>query len=169
MARPAAKTAARPATRPANRAAGRSRPSPSRPAAESRPGGEPSITLKWPAILGGLAIAYIASVAMGVVLAKTGLAGNLTLFPFVQFLALFAGGYVAGRWAGVSGFMNGVAVAVAFIVVWAVQNAVQEAQLVDRFGPLALPRMNIPGILLGDVLNLSAAAFGGWLAERKRG
>jgi len=50
-----------------------------------------------------------------------------------------------------------------------VQNAVQEAQLVDRFGPLALPRMNIPGILLGDVLNLSAAAFGGWLAERKRG
>ena len=75
---------------------------------------------------------------MGVLLAKTGLAGNLTLFPFVQFSALFAGGYVAGRWAGVSGFMNGVAVAVAFIVVWAVQNAVQEAQLVDRFGPLAL-------------------------------
>jgi putative membrane protein (TIGR04086 family) len=166
MARPAAKTAARPATRPADRAARRS--TPPRPAAGSR-SGEPSITLKWPAILGGLAIAYVASVAMGVVLAKTGLAGNLTFFPFVQFLALFAGGYVAGRWAGVSGFMNGVAVAVAFIVVWAVQNAVQEAQLVDRFGPLALPRMNIPGILLGDILNLSAAAFGGWLADRKRG
>jgi hypothetical protein len=131
--------------------------------------GQPSITLKWFAILGGLAVSYIASVAMGVVLARTGLAGNLTLFPFVQFLALFAGGYVAGRWAGVSGFMNGVAVAVAFIVVWAVQNAVQEARLVDEFGPLALPRMNIPGILLGDVLNLSAAAFGGWLADRKRG
>src|SRR5262245_38103875 len=150
MARPAAKTAARPATRPANRAASRT-PRP-RPVA----GDEPSITLRWPAILGGLAIAYVASVAMGVVLAKAGLAGNLTFFPFVQFLALFAGGYVAGRWAGVSGFMNGVAVAVAFIVVWAVQNAVQEAQLVDQFGPLALPRMNIPGILLGDLLNLSA-------------
>ncbi len=142
-----------------------SRATSSRPVAD----GQPSITLKWFAILGGLAVSYIASVAMGVVLARTGLAGNLTLFPFVQFLALFAGGYVAGRWAGVSGFMNGVAVAVAFIVVWAVQNAVQEARLVDEFGPLALPRMNIPGILLGDVLNLSAAAFGGWLADRKRG
>jgi hypothetical protein len=152
-----------PGVRRTKRAA--SRATSSRPVAD----GQPSITLKWFAILGGLAVSYIASVAMGVVLARTGLAGNLTLFPFVQFLALFAGGYVAGRWAGVSGFMNGVAVAVAFIVVWAVQNAVQEARLVDEFGPLALPRMNIPGILLGDVLNLSAAAFGGWLADRKRG
>jgi hypothetical protein len=90
MAKTAAKTAARPATRPANRAA--SRPPRPQPAAASRPEGQPSITLKWPAILGGLAVAYLASVAMGVVLAKTGLAGNLTLFPFVQFLALFAGG-----------------------------------------------------------------------------
>jgi hypothetical protein len=106
---------------------------------------------------------------MGVLLARAGLAGNLTFFPLVQFLALFAGGYVAGRWAGVSGFMNGVAVAVGFIVVWAVQNAVLESRLVNEYGPLALPPMNIPGILLGDLLTLSAAAFGGWIAERKRG
>ncbi|MDQ3699727.1 MAG: hypothetical protein M3442_02275, partial [Chloroflexota bacterium] len=86
------------------------------------------------------------------------------------------GGYVAGRWAQgrdrsgaiVSGFMNGVAVAVAFIVVWAVQNAVQEAWLVQEYGPVALPRMNMGGIILGDVLLLSAAALGGWIAERKR-
>jgi hypothetical protein len=114
-------------------------------------------------------VAYVASVSMGVLLARAGLAGNLTFFPLVQFLALFAGGYVAGRWAGVSGFMNGVAVAVGFIVVWAVQNALLESRLVDEYGPLALPPMNIPGILLGDLLNLSAAAFGGWIAERKRG
>ena len=105
------------------------------------------LTLKWPAILGGLAVAYVASVAMGVLLARTGLAGNLALFPFVQFLALFAGGYVAGRWAGrgssgegsgasgPSGFMQGVAVAIGFIVVWAAQNAILEARLVDEFGP----------------------------------
>jgi hypothetical protein len=132
-------------------------------------------------------VAYVAAVAMGVLLARTGLAGNLALFPFVQFLALFIGGYVAGRWAGrgssgargaatkersggvPSGFMQGVAVAIGFIVVWAAQNAILEARLVDEYGPLALPRMNIPGILLGDFLNLSAAAFGGWIAERKRG
>jgi hypothetical protein len=129
-------------------------------------------------------VAYVAAVAMGVLLARTGLAGNLALFPFVQFMALFIGGYVAGRWAGrgssgargaagggqrPSGFMQGVAVAIGFIVVWAAQNAILEARLVDEYGPLALPRMNIPGILLGDFLNLSAAAFGGWIAERKRG
>jgi hypothetical protein len=65
--------------------------------------------------------------------------------------------------------MNGVAVAVGFIAVWAVQNAVQESWLVQSYGPLALPRMNIPGILLGDLLTLSAAAAGGWLAERGQG
>jgi hypothetical protein len=120
-------------------------------------------------------VAYVAAVAMGVLLARAGLAGNLTYFPFVQFLALFSGGYVAGRWAGRdsegkrrSGFVQGVAVAIGFIVVWAAQNAVLESRLVDEYGPLALPRMNIPGILLGDFLNLSAAALGGWMAERKR-
>jgi hypothetical protein len=139
-------------------------------------GAQRTLALKWPAILGGLAVAYVASVAMGVLMARAGLAGNLALFPFVQFLALFCGGYVAGRWAGrgsgekrPSGFLQGVAVAIGFIVVWAAQNAILEARLVDEYGPLALPRMNIPGILLGDFLNLSAAAFGGWIAERKRG
>ncbi len=142
---------------------------PRRPAPAGAPAGSPrTFTLRGGAILGGLAVAYIASVAMGVLLARLGLAGSITLYPFVQFFALFAGGYVAGRWAGVSGFMNGVAVAIAFITVWSVQNAVQESQLVQQYGPLALPKMNIPGILLGDLLNLSAAAFGGWLAERKQ-
>ena len=164
MARPAAKTAARPAQRPAKRAA-KAPPAPRSPAPE----GQRTFTLKWPAILGGLAVAYVASVSMGVLLARAGLAGSLTFYPLVQFLALFAGGYVAGRWAGVSGFMNGVSVAVGFIVVWAVQNALLESRLVNEYGPLALPPMNIPGILLGDLLNLSAAAFGGWIAERKRG
>lgn len=141
-----------------------------------------SMSLKWRAILGGLGVAYIASVAMGVLLARGGLAGNLSLLPLVQFLGLFAGGYVAGRWAQgrgrtvpgdrpaqpVSGFMNGVVVAVAFIVVWAVQNAVQEAWLVQEYGPVALPRMNMGGIILGDLLLLSGAALGGWLAEREQ-
>lgn len=158
---------ARAATRSGRRTGARPAETPP-PVADPGPGRR-TFTLKWPAIVGGLAVAYIASVAMGVLLARSGQAGNLALFPFVQFLALFAGGYVAGRWAGVSGFMNGVAVAIGFTAVWAVQNAVQEAQLVAVAGPLALPRMNIPGILLGDFLNLSAAAFGGWLTDRKRG
>jgi hypothetical protein len=125
--------------------------------------------LRWGAILGGLVVAYLLSVALGVVLARTGLAGNLSVIPLVQFTALFTGGYFAGRWAGTSGFMNGVVVAVVWIGAWAVQNAFFEARLVQEHGPLALPRMNMAGIILGDLLNLCAAAFGGWLSERRSG
>lgn len=125
------------------------------------------ITLRWGAIVAGLVLAYAVSVVAGATLARTGNEGNLNLFVAIQFVALFAGGYLAGRMARVAGFMNGVTVAVVFIVVWAVQNAIWEAQLVQQYGPLALPRMNMAGIILGDTLNLTAAAFGGWLSEKK--
>jgi hypothetical protein len=144
------------------------------------------ITLRWLAILGGLVVGYGASVGLGFLLARMGQAENLSLVPLVQFGALFLGGAVAGWWAMASraapsraapsraaprgsGFINGVAVAVAFIVVWAIQNAIYESWLAETYGPLALPRMNMGGIILGDLLNLTAAAFGGALAERMRG
>jgi hypothetical protein len=126
------------------------------------------IRLKPGAIAGGAVVAYIVSVALGIVLARTGIGYSYYLLPLAQFIALYAGGYFAGRWAGTSGFMNGVVVAVLWIVVWAVQNAMYEAQLVQDAGPAALPRMNMGGIIIGDLLNLSAAAFGGWMAERRR-
>lgn len=119
------------------------------------------------AVLAGTVLAYGAMVAGGYVLARTGIGTDLFMQPMVQFLALLLGGFVAGKVAGTSGFINGVAVAVVFIVIWAVQNALWEARLVQENGPLALPRMNMGGIILGDLLNLSAAAFGGWLSERK--
>jgi hypothetical protein len=135
-----------------------------------------TITLRWLAILGGLVVGYGASVGLGFLLARMGQAENLSLVPLVQFVALFLGGAVAGWWATArrasprgSGFINGVAVAVAFIVVWAIQNAIYESWLAETYGPLALPRMNMGGIILGDLLNLTAAAFGGALAERMRG
>ena len=126
------------------------------------------IRLKPGAITGGAVVAYIVSVALGIVLARTGIGYSYYLLPLAQFIALYAGGYFAGRWAGTSGFMNGVVVAVLWIVVWAAQNAMYEAQLVQDAGPAALPRMNMGGIIIGDLLNLSAAAFGGWMAERRR-
>jgi hypothetical protein len=128
---------------------------------------EPHISFRWGAIVAGVALSYLLALLFGYGLARAGLAGEIVWLPIGQFLALFAGGFLAGKWAGVSGFMNGVAVAIAFIVVWAVGNSLYEARLVQENGPLALPAMNMGGIILGDFLNLSAAAFGGWLAERK--
>jgi hypothetical protein len=128
---------------------------------------EPQITLRWGAIAAGVGLSYVLSLLFGYVLARAGLAAGIEWLPLAQFVALLAGGYLAGKWAGVSGFMNGVSVAVAFIVVWAIGNGLYEARLVQENGPLALPTMNMGGIVLGDFLNLSAAAFGGWLAEPK--
>jgi hypothetical protein len=131
--------------------------------------GEPqAIRLRPFATIVGTVVAYALMVAGGFVLATSGIGSVIFLQPAVQFGALLVGGYLAGRIAGTSGFINGVAVAVVFIAIWAVQNAFFEARLVREYGPLALPRMNMGGIILGDLLNLSAAAFGGWLSEKTR-
>jgi len=121
-------------------------------------------------VAGGVIVAYLSARALALALGATPLASigdQVFLAPLIQFVGLLAGGYVAGRWAGRSGFMNGVAVAVVFIVVWAGLTGFFEARLVQDAGPAALPKMNMGGIVLGDLLNLSAAAFGGWLSERK--
>ena len=134
--------------------------------AARRSADEPEVTFRWRAIAAGVVLSYLLAVAIGYALARTGLASSFIWYPLSQFAALFAGGYLSARIAGVSGFMNGVAVAIAFIVVWALGNSLSEARLVQENGPLALPPMNMGGIVLGDFLNLSAAAFGGWLADR---
>ncbi len=115
----------------------------------------------------GIVVSYLLAAGFGYGLARLGLVPAFDPLPLLQFVALFAGGFIAGRLAGVSGFMNGVAVAVAFIVVWAILNAISDARMVQAYGPLALPPMNMAGVMLGDLLNLTAAAFGGWLGERK--
>lgn len=135
------------------------------------------MTLKWLAIVIGVAVAYLLQVGGGYFAANIGivrdpsaeLAGEFSALPILQFASLTIAAYIAGRIAGVAGFLNGVAVGVAFIVVWAVLNAYQESELVREFGPLALPTMNLPGVVLGDVLILSSAAFGGWLSDRWTG
>ncbi len=132
------------------------------------------MTLRWLAIAIGVALAYGLQVGGGYLAAATGLVrdpsaelgGEFSALPILQFACLAIASYAAGRIAGVAGFLNGVAVGVAFIVVWAGLNAWQESQLVLAYGPLALPAMNLGGVVLGDVLILSAAAFGGWLSDR---
>jgi hypothetical protein len=91
---------------------------------------ELEIRLRWGAIAAGVIASYLLAVALGVALARAGLADGVAWLPLAQFLALFAGGLLAGRLAGTSGFMNGAAVAVAFIVVWAAGSALYEAWLV---------------------------------------
>jgi hypothetical protein len=119
-------------------------------------------------IAAGVILSFLLLRLLGMAAAASGLATEYYVLPLIQFAALFAGGFLSGRIASVSGFMNGVVVAVVYIVVWAGLNAVSEAQLVQEAGAAALPKMNMGGIVIGDLLNLIPAAFGGWLAERGR-
>ena len=116
----------------------------------------------------GTLVAFLLLRLLAFALQSSGLSEQFFALPLVQFIALLAGGFAAGRIARGSGFMNGVAVAVVFIVVWAILNAFYEARLVQEAGPAALPRMNMGGIIIGDLLNLIPAAFGGWLAEKRK-
>ena len=116
----------------------------------------------------GTLVAFLLLRLLALALESSGLGEQFFVLPLIQFVALYSGGFAAGRVAKGSGFMNGVAVAVVFIIIWAILNAISEARLVQEAGPAALPRMNMGGIIIGDLLNLVPAAFGGWLAEKRK-
>jgi putative membrane protein (TIGR04086 family) len=137
-------------------------------AAEPEPESRLQIRLQLLPIAVGTLVAFLALRLASVALEASGLGQQFFVLPLAQFIALYSGGFAAGRVARGSGFMNGVAVAVVFIIIWAILNAFYEARLVQEAGPAALPRMNMGGIIIGDLLNLVPAAFGGWLAEKRK-
>jgi putative membrane protein (TIGR04086 family) len=137
-------------------------------AAEPEPESRLQIRLQLLPIAVGTLVAFLVLRLASLALESTGLGEQVFVLPLAQFIALYSGGFAAGRIARGSGFMNGVAVAVVFIVIWAILNAFYEARLVQEAGPAALPRMNMGGIIVGDLLNLIPAAFGGWLAEKRK-
>lgn len=88
------------------------------------------------------------------------------------FVAVIAGGYLAGRLAGRWEIYQGIVVAIGFIVVSVVYQFVQEASIVHQalaggsrtlvdLGP-----MRIDNVVSGDLLVLFGGSFGGWLARR---
>ncbi|HLH25898.1 MAG TPA: YrzE family protein [Chloroflexota bacterium] len=121
--------------------------------------------VRWPAVGAGFLIAFALSLLAGVLLGRSTVDENPGILAVPSFVALFAGGYVAGRLAGRAGLANGVAVAVIFIFVGASIKALQELVLAAQWGPFAIGPMNMGGLLLGDLIHLCAATLGGWLAE----
>jgi ascorbate-specific PTS system EIIC-type component UlaA len=121
--------------------------------------------VRWPAVGVGFLLAVVISLLAGVVLGRPTVDENPGILAVPSFVALFAGGYAAGRIAGRAGLANGVAVAVIYIFVAASIKALQELVLAAQWGPFAVGPMNMGGLLLGDLIHLSAGTLGGWLAE----
>jgi hypothetical protein len=121
--------------------------------------------IRWPAVGIGFLIAVLVSLAAGLALGRGPVDENPGILAVPSFLALFAGGYVAARVARQAGVAHGVAVAVIYIFAAASIKALQELVLAAQWGPFAVGPMNMGGLLLGDLIHLTAATLGGWLAE----
>ena len=121
--------------------------------------------IRWPAVGVGFLVALVVSLAAGVALGRPPVDENPGILAVPSFVALFAGGYVAARVARQAGLAHGVAVAVVYIFVAASIKALQELVLAYQWGPFAVGPMNMGGLLLGDLIHLSAGTLGGWLAE----
>jgi len=121
--------------------------------------------LRWPAVGIGFLIVMAISLLAGIALGRAPIDENPGLLAVPSFVALFAGGYGSARVARQAGVIHGVAVAVIYIFVAASIKALQELVLAYQWGPYAIGPMNMGGLLLGDLIHLSAGTLGGWLAE----
>lgn len=91
-------------------------------------------------------------------------------WPPLRYLAVFAalviGGYVAGHLAGRQHVFNGALSSVLYIFVTVTLNALREAPLAHELGLNALPPIDLVQLTLTDVLAMTGASWGGWLASR---
>jgi hypothetical protein len=100
------------------------------------------------------------------------LSGALGLgqWPLLHYLAVFGaliiGGYVAGHLAARSPVFNGALASVLYIFVTVTLNALREAPLAREYGLNVLPPIDLVQLTLTDVLAMTGASWGGWLAGR---
>lgn len=115
--------------------------------------------LAWAAIALGAVVAYALQLGAGALLAP-----SLPLvFSLAGFFALLVGGYLAARLAGQQELLHGVLTAVPFILVSEFLRLSGEMELAQTL-PTVIPRLNMAGLVVGDLVLLAGAATGGWLA-----
>jgi hypothetical protein len=121
---------------------------------------------RWLAIaLGGLT-----ALGMQVVFELLAEASPLPNSPAVHYaaivLALVLGGYVAGSLVGSYHAFSGALAAVLYVFVTVTVSAVREVPQARQLGLAALPPIDLLQLTLTDVLAMTAATWGGWLAGR---
>jgi hypothetical protein len=83
-----------------------------------------------------------------------------------QFLALVVGGYVAGHLVGRWHALYGALAAVAYIFVTVTVGSVREVAVARQFGLAALPPIDFLQLAFTDIVAMTGASCGGWLAAR---
>jgi len=121
--------------------------------------------VNWRAVALGLVLA----ISLVAIFSQLVAAGAPGLGIVYQFIALFAGAFAAGRLAGRAGPVQGLAVAVLFIIGAAAFDTWADYETVRRFGPSALGSLNLGGIVVGDLVALTAGTAGGLVATGRDG
>ena len=124
--------------------------------------------ISWKGVAAGAFTALAISLTLGRVTADA-LETNLGAQAAMLMLAMFVCGFVAGKVAGGFGVIQGVAIAVIFILIGASIKAYWEIDLATRFGPNVLGPMDMGGLILGDLVYLIGGSAGGWLSDTLRG
>lgn len=94
-------------------------------------------------------------------------AGTQAILGYVAlFVALLLAGYVTGHLVGRLQVLYAALTAVAFILLTATLQTAREAVVAREFGLGSLAPLDFVQLTLTDVVAMSAASFGGWLAAR---
>lgn len=125
--------------------------------------------IRWPAVGVGFGVAVVLLFGLTRVGPELGLASGRVGVVATEFVALLVGGYVAGRLGGQAGPLQGVGVAIVYIIVAVTAEAFREASLAGGSGGDALPPLDLGELVVSDLVRLVGAWLGGWLADLGRG
>jgi hypothetical protein len=120
---------------------------------------------RWLAVLLGCLTALGMQALFVDVVARLGSPSPLTDYV-AQFLALVLAGYVAGHLVGRWHALYGALAAVAYIFVTVTLSSVREVAVARQFGLAALPPIDFLQLAFTDIVAMTGASCGGWLAAR---
>lgn len=121
---------------------------------------------RWLAVGLGCVTALGMQALFGALAAQAGPgAGSLAAYV-VLVVALGLGGYVTGHLVGRLQVLYAALVAVVFILVTATFQATRDAVVARQLGLAALAPIDFLQLTMTDVVAMTAASCGGWLAER---
>lgn len=122
--------------------------------------------ISWKAVLAGSLVTLALSLTAGRLTAGY-FGGNLGAQASLLFASMFIGAFVAGRVSGRLGAIQGIAMAVIFILIGASLKAYNEIDLATTYGPQVLGPMDMGGMILGDLIYLVGGWMGGWFADSR--
>ena len=119
---------------------------------------------RWLAVGLGCVTALGLQGALDAVLAQFGASESALATRSAQFLALLLAGYVTGHLVGRWHALHGALAAVAYILVTVTISSIREIAIARQLGLEALAPIDFAQLALSDVVAMTGASCGGWLA-----